>query len=169
MPKRCVWCGADPLYVAYHDNEWGKPIYEDKQLFAMLCLEGMQAGLNWITILRKREAYYQAFDGFDPDKIADYDAIKTDELMQNAGIIRHRAKIDVIISNAKIYQQIVKSKPFGEYLWGIVRQFGEFPCDNRWQSSKDVPTSTYVSLQLSKQLKKDGFKFVGATTCYAFM
>lgn len=169
MTKRCVWCGDDPLYVSYHDNEWGKAVFDDRTLFAMLCLEGMQAGLSWITVLRKRDDYYQAFDGFDPDKIATYDDDKVVQLMQNAGIIRHRAKIQAIIDNAKAYQSITKHQPFCEYLWGIVRQMGDFPKDNCPKQPSDIPTKTTVSEHLSKRLKKDGFKFIGATTCYAFM
>lgn len=166
---RCLWCNTNPLYVAYHDNEWGKVVFNDHKLFVQLCLEGMQTGLSWITVLQKRANYYQAFDGFDIEKITKYDSAKVDELMQNTSIIRHRAKIEAIIHNAKMYQKITQHQPFGEYLWGFVRQFGQFPCDNLPKTPSDVPTVSDVSKHLSKQLKKDGFKFVGATTCYAFM
>lgn len=167
--ERCAWCVGDEQYMMYHDNEWGVPVYEDRQLFAMLCLEGMQAGLSWITVLRKRERYHQLFYDFDADKIATMTAADVDRLMQETGIIRHRAKIEAIIHNAKLYQQITKQQSFSDYLWGIVRQHGDFPCDNRPQTLAEVPAKTAVSEALSKRLKKDGFKFVGATTCYAFM
>lgn len=167
--RRCAWCGDDPVYVAYHDTEWGRVVHEDRELFAMLCLEGMQAGLSWITVLRKRTNYYQAFDGFDPDKIALYDDKKVDELMQNAGIIRHRAKIAAIVHNAKVYQKITQNQSFDDYLWGIIKEKGDFPKINRPATLADIPAKTDVSEHLSKRLKRDGFKFVGATTCYAFM
>ena len=167
--RRCSWCGVNAVCVDYHDNEWGKTVFDDHKLFVQLCLEGMQAGLSWITILQKRANYYQAFEDFDVDKIANYDSAKVDELMKNTGIVRHRAKIEAIIHNAKIYQNITKHQSFSNYLWGFVRQFGQFPCDNRPETPSKIPTVTDVSKRLSKQLKKDGFKFVGATTCYAFM
>lgn len=167
--KRCPWCGDDPLYVAYHDNEWGKPVFDDRRLFAQLCLEGMQAGLSWITILKKRQHYHEVFMDFDADKIAVFDEHDIDRLMMDTRIVRHRAKIQAIINNAKIYQKITQNQSFSDYLWGTVRQFGKFPMDNCPQSLADVPSLTDVSKQLSKQLKKDGFSFVGATTCYAFM
>ncbi len=168
MTNRCPWCGTDPLYQAYHDNEWGKPIFDDHRLFAMICLEGMQAGLSWITILRKRENYYQAFDDFDPIKIAQYDDTKVDELMQNVGIIRHRAKILAIISNAKAFLKITQHQSFSDYLWGITTS-DKHPIINHPKTMNDIATSTDISQKLAKQLKKDGFKFLGATTCYAFM
>lgn len=165
-PKRCHWCEADPLYVAYHDTEWGKPSRDDRYLFAMLCLEGMQAGLSWITVLKKREHYYQVFENFDPKKIAQFDEKKVDKLMTDAGIIRHRGKIEAIITNAKTYLKIVETQPFNEYLWNMVdNQIRE----NRPANFADIPTRTEVSDKMAKQLKKDGFKFVGTTICYAFM
>lgn len=167
--KRCAWCGSDPLYVAYHDNEWGKPVYDDRQLFAQLCLEGMQAGLSWITILKKRQRYNEVFMGFDPAQIAQFGVGDVDRLMMDKGIVRHRSKIEAIINNAKAYQKITQSQTFSEYLWGVVRQFGDFPIDNCPETLADLPSATDVSKELSKRLKKDGFKFVGATTCYAFM
>lgn len=167
-PKRCPWCGDSPLYQAYHDYEWGKPIFDDRALFALLCLEAMQAGLSWITILKKREHYYQAFDGFDPIKIAAYDDAKVDELMQNAGIIRHRGKILAIIANAQAFLKITKNQSFGDYLWGITTN-NNTPVINHPKRMNDIPSSTDVSSKLAAQLKKDGFKFLGATTCYAFM
>lgn len=172
MPKtqlsRCAWCLQDPMYIQYHDQEWGKPIYDDEQLFAMLCLEAMQAGLSWLMILKRRENYYHAFDGFDAQKISQYDDDKIDELMQNAGIIRHRKKIEAIVANAKAYLAIQKSMPFGEYLWAMTTHDKQ-PVINNPKCLADVPTQNDVSCRLAKQLKKDGFKFIGATTCYAFM
>lgn len=168
--KRCAWCGTDPLYIAYHDNEWGKPVFDDKELFALLCLESMQAGLSWITILRKRENYYHAFEGFNPTIIATFDDKKVDELMQNAGIIRHRGKIKAIIDNAKLYLQITQTQSFSDYLWAMSPSgLTKTPQDNKPKSLSDIPTSTEYSTKMAKQLKKDGFKFLGATTCYAFM
>ncbi len=168
MTNRCPWCGSDPLYQAYHDNEWGKPSYDDAYLFAMLCLEAMQAGLSWITILKKRENYYRAFDNFDPIKIAKYDDSKIDELMQNAGIIRHRAKILAIIDNAKAFLKITQHQRFNDYLWNITT-IDKQPIINHPKTLGDIASSTDTSQKLAKQLKQDGFKFLGATTCYAFM
>ncbi|WP_133141523.1 DNA-3-methyladenine glycosylase I, partial [Moraxella caviae] len=169
-PVRCAWCGDDPLYQAYHDTEWGKPEYDGKRLFALLCLESMQAGLSWITILRRREAYYRAFADFEPQIIATFDDEKVAELLQDASIIRHRGKIEAIINNAKAYLAISACEDFGEYLWRVVRTAqGRAPVDNCPPSEKDVPAQTPASAALAKQLKKDGIKFVGATTCYAFM
>lgn len=168
--RRCAWCVGDELYERYHDQEWGVPCFDDRQLFAMLCLEGMQAGLSWITILRKRQAYYDAFDGFDPVKIAQYDEQKVDMLMQNVGIVRHRQKIQAIITNAQAYLNITKNQSFSEYLWSMARRYQAVaPQINRWQNVAQIPAQTQASILMSKQLKKDGFKFVGATTCYAFM
>ncbi len=164
--KRCHWCGSDPLYVAYHDTEWGKPSHDSQYLFAMLCLEGMQAGLSWITVLKKRAHYYQVFADFDPVKIAQFDDKKVDELMMDAGIIRHRGKIEAIINNAKAYLNIVEKQPFSEYLWSMVGNHVQDDCPANFA---DIPTRTDVSDQMAKQLKKDGFKFVGTTICYAFM
>lgn len=167
-PKRCPWCGDSPLYQAYHDHEWGKPIFDDHALFALLCLEAMQAGLSWITILKKREHYYQAFDDFNPVKIATYDDAKVEELMQNAGIIRHRAKILAIIANAQAFLKITKNQSFSDYLWGMTTD-NHTPIINYPKTLNDIPSSTVISSKLAAQLKKDEFKFLGATTCYAFM
>lgn len=168
MTHRCTWCLSDPMYIAYHDNEWGKPVYDDDTLFAMLCLESMQAGLSWITILKRRENYYRAFDHFDATKIAAYDDAKVDQLMMDTGIIRHRGKILAIIHNAKAYLRIKQQQSFSRYLWGIATADGK-PMDHRPATPSNIPTQTDASVRLAKQLKKDGFKFVGATTCYAFM
>lgn len=165
-PTRCHWCGTDPLYIHYHDTEWGKPSYDDRYLFAMLCLEGMQAGLSWITVLRKREHYYEVFAKFDAEKIAEFDEAKVNELMLDTGIIRHRGKIEAIINNAKVYLKILDTQPFNEYLWNMA---GNKIQNNRPTNSIDIPTRTEVSDKMAKQLKKDGFKFVGTTICYAFM
>lgn len=168
--KRCIWCGQDPLYQSYHDDEWGVPCHDDRKLFAMLCLEGMQAGLSWITILKRRESYYQAFDGFDPIKIASYDDKKIDELMSDSGIIRHRPKITAIIANAKAYLRVTQNQSFDEYVWGIVADHqSQTPLINHPKNIQDIPTKTKASIALSKQLKKDGFQFIGPTICYAYM
>ncbi len=165
--KRCEWCGTDPLYVKYHDEEWGVPVYDDQLLFAKLILDGAQAGLSWITILRKRENYWTAFDQFDPETIAQYDEEKVAELMQNAGIVRNRLKIQAAIKNARGYLQIIEEHgSFSDYLWGFV---GGSPIQNEWQTMGDVPAKTAVSITMSKALKKRGFNFVGPTICYAFM
>ncbi|MDT3426587.1 DNA-3-methyladenine glycosylase I [Paenibacillus forsythiae] len=164
---RCGWVNSDPLYIAYHDEEWGKPVYDDLKLFELLMLEGMQAGLSWYTILKKRENYRVAFDGFDPEKIIRYDEAKVEELMNNAGIIRNRLKIKAIIHNARVYFDISRDEGgFGRYLWSFV---GGAPVDGNRESLKDVPASTPQSDAMSKALKKKGMKFVGSTICYAFM
>lgn len=164
---RCEWCGDDPLYQAYHDNEWGVPLYDDKKLFEFLILEGAQAGLSWITVLRKRSEYQRAFDQFDPEKIARYGQDKVASLMQNEGIIRNRLKIESTISNAKAYLEIEKSgTTFSDYIWQFT---GGKPIINSFTRLQDIPAETPLSRQMSKQLKKDGFRFVGPTICYAFM
>ncbi|MDO5652363.1 MAG: DNA-3-methyladenine glycosylase I [Moraxella sp.] len=168
QPNRCGWCGDDLIYQAYHDTEWGKPCYDERTLFAMLCLEGMQAGLSWITILKRREGYYHAFDEFDAQKIASFNDNKVALLMQDTGIIRHELKIRAIINNAKAYLAITKQQSFADYLWGITTDDGK-PIINHPINLDQVPVSTPVSDRLAKQLKKDGFKFVGSTTCYAYM
>ena len=164
---RCPWCGDDALYTAYHDQEWGTPLHDDQKLFELLCLEGAQAGLSWITILRKREAYRQAFDQFDPVKIAAYDEAKIAELMSNAGIVRNRLKINAVIENAKAYLTIhAQPGGFDQYLWSFV---AGVPIQNAWGAMGGVPASTPISEAMSRDLKKRGFKFVGATICYAYM
>lgn len=165
--NRCTWPGADPLYIEYHDNEWGVPIYDDQLLFAKLILDGAQAGLSWITILRKRENYWQAFDNFDPEKIARYDDAKFSELMNNPGIVRNRQKINAAINNAKAYLVLKQElDSFSNYLWGFV---GGKPIINTWGELSQIPAVSPESEAMSKDLKKRGFSFVGPTICYAFM
>ncbi|MCA9934228.1 MAG: DNA-3-methyladenine glycosylase I [Ardenticatenaceae bacterium] len=164
---RCEWCGEDPLYVQYHDEEWGVPVYDDRQLFAKLILDGAQAGLSWITILRKQENYWQAFDQFDAEKIARYDETKIAELLQNPGIVRNRLKVQAAVKNARGYLDILeKEGSFSDFLWGFV---DGRPIQNQWHSLQQVPAETAVSQAMSKALKKRGFNFVGPTICYAFM
>jgi DNA-3-methyladenine glycosylase I len=165
--ERCGWVTGDPLYIDYHDYEWGVPIYDDRLLFEFLNLEGAQAGLSWITILKKRENYRQAFDGFDPEKISNYDETKIEELLQNEGIVRNRLKVNAVVVNAKAYFKVVEEfGSFQIYIWSFVD--GK-PIQNHFTSITDVPASTPISERLSKDLKKRGFKFVGSTICYAFM
>ena len=164
---RCSWCGSDPLYVRYHDEEWGRPVHDDRTLFEMLILEGAQAGLSWITILRKRPAYRKAFDKFDAKKIARYDAGRKRALMRDAGIVRNRLKIDAAIANARAFLAVQKEfGSFDRYLWQFV---GGTPRENRPESLKQIPVRTPESDAMSQDLKKRGFKFVGSTICYAFM
>ncbi len=164
---RCAWCGDDPLYVRYHDEEWGVSIDDDQLLFAKLILDGAQAGLSWITILRKRENYWTAFDQFDPQKIARYDEAKVAELLQNPGIVRNRLKVQAAIKNARGYLEIMeKEGSFSTFLWQFV---DGRPLQNSWRSLEEVPTETKESQAMSKALKKQGFSFVGPTIVYAFM
>jgi len=167
MIKRCTWCGSDPQYVAYHDDEWGVPVHDDRRLFEMLILEGAQAGLSWLTILKKRGHYRQAFHDFDPEKIARYDDADTQRLMQDAGIVRNRLKIEAAIKNARGFLQLQEEQSsFADYLWDYV---DGSPVINAWQTHAEVPAHTPLSDRLSKELKKRGFNFVGTTICYAFM
>ena len=164
---RCSWCGEDPLYVEYHDKEWGKPVYDDDKLFEFLILETFQAGLSWITVLRKRENFREAFDNFDYQKIAKYDDIKYNELLQNAGIIRNKLKIKATISNAIAFMEIQNEfGSFSKYIWGFVN---DKPITNNWKTLEEIPATTEVSNKLSADLKKRGFKFVGPTVMYAHM
>jgi DNA-3-methyladenine glycosylase I len=163
---RCPWAGADVDYIRYHDEEWGVPMTDDRALFEKLTLEGFQAGLSWITILRKRENFRRAFHDFDAARIARYSARDIDRLMKNDGIIRNRAKIEAAISNAKIYLDLSESMPFSQYIWGFV---DGRPITNAIASPKDIQPETEVSKRMSKALKADGFRFVGSTTLYAFM
>ncbi|MFP5350327.1 MAG: DNA-3-methyladenine glycosylase I [Gammaproteobacteria bacterium] len=165
-PRRCAWAGADPLYVRYHDREWGVPVHNDKVLFEFLTLEGAQAGLSWLTILRKREAYRKAFAGFDPERVARFDARRIERLLANPGIVRNRAKIEATVSNARAFvtvQDLYGS--FDLYLWRFVD--GE-PIQHRRQP-RGVPARTPLSDRLSRDLQQRGFRFVGSTICYAFM
>ena len=167
MKTRCAWAGTDPLYVAYHDKEWGRPLRDDRVLFEFLILEGAQAGLAWITILRKREHYRKAFDGFDPRKVARYTPARVQRLMQDTGIVRNRLKIESAISNAKAFIKVQREfGTFAKYLWGFVD--GK-PIVNRPASSRGVPPSTPLSDRISKDLKKRGFRFVGSTIVYAYL
>ena len=165
--QRCSWCGTDPLYVKYHDEEWGVPVKDDLTMFEFLILETFQAGLSWITILRKRENFREAFDGFDYKKIAKYDQAKIDSLLLNAGIIRNKLKVHSAVTNAQAFMDIQKEfGSFTEYIWGFVN--GQ-PIINNWKDHKDVPATTKESDALSKDLKKRRFKFVGSTVIYAHM
>lgn len=164
---RCDWAGTDPLYVAYHDEEWGVPVHDDRTLFEFLILEGAQAGLSWSTILRKRENYRRAFDQLDPRKVARYDADKVAELLSNPGIVRNRQKIAAAIQNAQAFLAIQKEfGSFDAYLWQFV---GGWPAQNAWKMLKEIPAKTDESDAMSKDLIKRGFRFVGPTICYAFM
>lgn len=167
MPVRCQWCSEDPLYIAYHDSEWGIPVYDNRKLFEFLILEGAQAGLSWITILRKRENYRKAFDGFDWEKIAAYSDDQIIALLQNPGIIRNRLKIAATIQNAKSFANIVKQYGnFSGFIWKYVQGV---PIQNAWQNIGEVPAQSKESELMSKELKKWGFRFVGPTICYAYM
>jgi len=165
--ERCAWCGADPLYVDYHDQEWGAPLRDDRRLFEMLILDGAQAGLSWLTILRKREHYRAAFDHFDPERIARYDAAKVADLLANPGIVRNRLKIAAAIRNAQGYLMIQERHGgFAAFLWRYV----EFqPRQNAWPTLAELPTRTPEAEAMSRDLKRLGFAFVGPTICYAFM
>ncbi|MGQ1890582.1 DNA-3-methyladenine glycosylase I [Thermophagus sp. OGC60D27] len=165
--KRCEWCGTDPLYVKYHDEEWGRPIFDDRKLFEFLILEGFQAGLSWITILRKRDHFRVAFDDFDYLKIAKYSEVDFLRLMQNEGIVRNKLKIKAAITNARAFMDVQKEfGSFSNYIWGFVD--GK-PINNLYQKLEDIPASTPLSDRISKDLKKRGFKFVGSTIVYAHM
>jgi DNA-3-methyladenine glycosylase I len=164
---RCAWVSDDPLYLTYHDEEWGVPVHDDRKLFEFLILEGAQAGLSWITILKKRENYRQALDGFDTEKISLYDAAKIRALLADPGIVRNRLKIAATIQNAKSFLAVQKEfGSFDAYIWQFVG--GKLKL-NRWKSGADVPAKTPESDAMSKDLAKRGFKFVGSTICYAFM
>lgn len=164
---RCAWVTNDPLDIHYHDEEWGVPVYDDQRLFEFLILEGAQAGLSWLTILKKRENYRLCFDGFDALKIANYDQYKIALLLSNPGIIRNKLKIVAAIQNAKAYLQIKeKQNSFKEYIWQFVE--GN-PVQNHWENRQQVPVRTLISDQMSCDLKTQGFKFVGSTICYAYM
>jgi DNA-3-methyladenine glycosylase I len=167
--KRCGWSEGSEIYQRYHDEEWGVPVHDDRELFEMFNLEGAQAGLSWITVLNKREHYRKVFDGFDPEKIAKYDQAKREELLNDAGIIRNKLKVNAFIVNAQLYldMQADESTPsFSEFLWSFVD--GK-PIVNKRASMKEVPVTTVESDAMAKALKEMGYKFVGSTMCYAFM
>ena len=165
--QRCGWVSEDPLYIAYHDKEWGVPETDRRYLFEMICLEGQQAGLSWITVLKKRENYRQAFHHFDPEKVAEMTEDDVERLVQDAGIIRHRGKIQAIIGNARaLLAMEANGEAFSDFIWSFV---GHQPQLTQATTLAEVPASTPTSDALSKALKKRGFKFVGTTICYAFM
>lgn len=165
--QRCGWVTDDPLYIAYHDHEWGRPVYDDRKLFELLTLEGAQAGLSWITILKRRENYRRAFDNFQPEIISAYDSKKVEQLLKDEGIIRNRKKILSVIQNANSLLKVQEEfGSFSAYIWGFVN--GK-PIINFWERHDEVPAKTKISEQMSKDMKKRGFTFVGPTICYAFM
>jgi DNA-3-methyladenine glycosylase I len=167
MIKRCDWCGDNPLYVKYHDKEWGVPVHSDRKLFEFIILEGAQAGLSWITVLKKRQAYHEAFDKFDFERIAKYNDTRIKALMNNSGIIRNRLKIESAVRNARAFIQIRKEfGTFNKYIWGFVD--GK-PIQNKRKHMRDLPAKTELSDKVSKDLKKRGFNFVGSTIVYAHM
>jgi DNA-3-methyladenine glycosylase I len=167
QPQRCPWCGGEPLYVAYHDQEWGVPSHDDAHLFEMLILEGAQAGLSWSTILKKRENYRAAFAGFDARRIARFDAGKVERLMRDEGIVRNRLKLEGAVKNARAFLAVQKELgSFDRYVWGFV---GGNPIQNRWSEMSQVPAKTAQSDAMSKDMQRRGFTFVGSTILYAFM
>jgi DNA-3-methyladenine glycosylase I len=167
MKKRCRWCTDDPDYIDYHDHEWGIPLHDDYRLFEMLALEGAQAGLSWLTVLKKRESYREAFDGFQPQFVAKYGASKVYDLLHNPGIIRNRLKIEAAIQNARCVLKVQEEYgSLDSYLWSFV---GGKPVQNAWKSLKEIPCQTLESDRMSKELKRKGFTFVGTKICYAFM
>ncbi|MEK4485880.1 DNA-3-methyladenine glycosylase I [Psychrobacillus sp. FSL H8-0484] len=168
MTSRCTWVTTkEPLYMKYHDNEWGVPVYDDRLLFEMLCLEGAQAGLSWWTILQKRENYRNAFDNFEAEKIVHYTDEKLELLREDKGIVRNKLKIKSVVTNAKAFLKIQKEYgSFSNYIWSFVDYT---PIVNHWQTVKEVPITSEISDKMSKRLKKDGFTFVGGTICYSYM
>ena len=166
MDTRCGWAGSEPIYVAYHDTEWGVPEYDARALWEKLILDGFQAGLSWITILKKRDNFRTAFAGFDPEIVADWGETDVQRLLGDAGIIRHRGKIEATISNARAYQEINTRDGFDTFLW---KYFDGVPLQNTWPTQADVPAFTPLSEQISRDLKARGFKFCGPTIVYAFM
>ncbi len=165
--SRCGWCGKEPLYVAYHDEEWGVPVYDDQTLFEFITLEGAQAGLSWSAILKKREGYRLAFDGFDAEKIARYDGVKVSALLSDPGIVRNQLKIGSTVTNAQAFLSIQDEwGGFSNYIWSFV---DGRPIQNAWQSLSEIPAKTPLAEALSKDLKKRGFRFVGPTIIYAHM
>jgi len=165
--RRCDWPGSDPLYVRYHDEEWGVPLHDDRRLFEFLVLEGAQAGLSWITILRKREAYRRAFHDFDPEKVARYGARDVRRLLSDAGIVRNRQKIAAAIGNARAFLDV--QNEFGSFDAWVWRFVDGRPKENRWKKIREIPASTAESDVMSRELRARGFRFVGSTICYAHM
>lgn len=167
MKKRCEWCGSEPIYVDYHDKEWGVPVHDDRLHFELIILEGAQAGLSWITILKRRDTYCEAFDNFDVIKVSKYSDKKIEKLLTNPGIIRNKLKVRATVQNAKSFLKIQKEYgSFDKYIWQFV---GNKTIDNKWKKMGDVPAKTAQSDAMSKDLKKRGFSFVGSTICYAYM
>jgi len=167
MKTRCTWAGTEPIYIKYHDTEWGVPVHDDRRLFEFLILEGAQAGLSWLTILKKRPNYIKAFDNFDPRKVAAYNPRKVKELISNAGIIRNRLKIEATIQNARSFLAVQQEfGSFDKYIWQFV---GGKTLKNSWNSVAEIPAQSAASAAMSSDLKKRGFKFVGPTICHAFM
>lgn len=165
--RRCRWCGHDEQYIAYHDEEWGVPLRDERRLFEMLILEGAQAGLSWLTILRKRDNYRAAFDNFEVDRVAKYTERKIQSLLKNPGIVRNELKLRSAVTNAKLYREVQQEfGGFAPFLWAYVN---DKPIQNKWKLLAEIPAKTPLSDQLSKDLKKRGFKFVGSTICYAYM
>lgn len=167
MASRCDWAGSDPDMIAYHDEDWGVPVRDDRKLFEMLILEGAQAGLSWSTILKRREGYQKAFDHFDAEKVVNYDDTKIASLLQDTGIIRNKLKVNAAVTNARCFLEVEKEfASFSEYIWQFV---GGKPIINHWKTKDEVPVTTPESDAMSKDMKKRGFKFVGSTICYAYM
>ena len=167
MVQRCAWVKDDPLYIEYHDREWGVPVHDEIRLFEMLILEGAQAGLNWITVLKKRESYREAFDGFDPAKVAQYDSDKIAQLLTNPGIIRNRLKVQAAVQNAQAFLEVQREfGSFDTYIWNFVDGKTRY---NAWKTLAEVPGETLESRAMSQDLIRRRFKFVGSTICYAFM
>ncbi len=166
MNQRCSWVGSEPLYLDYHDTEWGVPEYDSRALWEKLILDGFQAGLSWITILRKRDSFRTAFADFNPDVIATWGEAEVERLLQDKGIVRHRGKIEATIGNARAWQKIEADVGFDRFLWAYM---GDKPLQNQFATSAQVPAHTPLSTQISKDLKKAGFKFCGPTIVYAFM
>jgi len=165
--QRCGWCGEDPIYVAYHDEEWGVPVFDDRTLFEFLVLEGAQAGLSWATILKKRDGYREAFDDFDPAIVARYDDRKTAELLANPGIVRNRLKVASAVGNARAFLELQNERgSFSDYIWSFV---DGRPIQNSWRCLAEIPAKTSLAETISKDLKKRGFRFVGPTIVYAHM
>jgi DNA-3-methyladenine glycosylase I len=165
--KRCGWTNGEKITIDYHDSEWGVPVHDDSKLFEMLILEGTQAGLSWLTVLKKRENYRQAFNGFDPLKMAQWDQEKIELLLQNPGIIRNRLKIEAARTNARAFLQVAKEfGSFDAFIWSFVNNS---PIRNSWKDIKEIPVTTPESDRMSRELKKRGFKYIGSTICYAFM